>query len=119
MKPEVKIIQNQQIEDNQQPQIDSWEAEQLLRKYGYQSTESQHISQQPHNNMTFEEMFALEENKRREEELRKKQINQGAKPISFDGCGGYHTEIKYGSDEESGYGFKIQISSDMPLPPKY
>ena len=36
-RPEVRIVQGQQEQINNNPNIDSWEAEQLLRKYGYQS----------------------------------------------------------------------------------
>ena len=38
IRPEVRIIQDQEIEINNNPQVDNWEAEQLLRKYGYQDT---------------------------------------------------------------------------------
>ena len=36
-RPEVRIVQGQEVQINSNPNIDSWEAEQLLRKYGYQS----------------------------------------------------------------------------------
>ena len=68
--------------------------------------------------LTFEQMIAQEEAKRKGEEMRRQQMN-GPKPISFDGQSGYYTETKYGSDDDSGYGFKIQITSDMPISPKY
>jgi hypothetical protein len=121
-KPEVRLIQSQQIETNENPNIDSWEAEQLLRKYGYQNTQSTPVDDLPHTTtnqeLTFEEMIAKEEARLRAEEMRRKQAN-GPKPISFDGQNGYYTETRYGSDDDSGYGFKIQITSDMPIPPKY
>jgi hypothetical protein len=118
-RPEVRLIQGQQVETNENPNIDSWEAEQLLRKYGYQNTQySTH--QEPttpvDNGLTFEQMLAQEESKRKEEEMRRKQQMNGPKPISFDANGGYYTETKYGSDDDSGYGFKIQVTSDMPIP---
>jgi hypothetical protein len=119
-RPEVRLIQDQQVEINENPSVDSWEAEQLLRKYGYQSAQPANAPAPPNPNqeLTFEEMVAREEARRRDEEARKKQAN-GPKPISFDGRNGYHTETRYGSDEDSGYGFKIQITSDMPIPPRY
>ena len=119
-RPEVRLVQDQQIEVNENPNIDNWEAEQLLRKYGYQNTQySTNTETLPTSPQTFEEMIAQEDAKRREEEIRKQQQINGPKPISFDGRGGYYTETKYGSDDDSGYGFKIQITSDMPIPPKY
>ena len=73
-RPEVRLIQGQQVETNENPNIDSWEAEQLLRKYGYQNTQ-QSI---PANDippasvdqgLTFEQMIAQEEAKRKGEEV--------------------------------------------------
>ena len=124
-KPEVRLIQDQQIETNENPSVDSWEAEQLLRKYGYQGTQYTHSpnqpapQQDPSQGLTFEEMIEREEAKKRDEEARRRHQASGPKPISFDGRNGYHTETRYGSDEDSGYGFKIQITSDMPIPPRY
>lgn len=119
-RPEVRVIQNQDIQINNNPQIDNWEAEQLMRKYGYKNTQYSSNQEAPppsqDNGLTFEQMIAQEESKRRDEEMRRKQQLNGPKPISFDGRNGYHTETKYGSDDDSGFGFKIQITSDMPIP---
>lgn len=118
-RPEVRLIQSQQVETNENPNIDSWEAEQLLRKYGYQDTQystNQEFQTPVDNGLTFDQMIAHEESKKRNEEMRRQQQTNGPKPISFDGNGGYYTETKYGSDEDSGYGFKIQVTSDMPIP---
>ncbi len=120
-RPEVRLVQNQQVETNENPNIDAWEAEQLLRKYGYQNDQSivpPNTTQNSEQGLTFEEMIAQEEARLKSEEMRRKQAN-GPKPISFDGQNGYYTETRYGSDDDSGYGFKIQITSDMPIPPKY
>jgi len=121
-RPEVRLVQNQQVETNENPNIDAWEAEQLLRKYGYQNDQSIVQPNAPQKSveqgLTFEEMIAQEEARLKSEEMRRKQAN-GPKPISFDGQNGYYTETRYGSDDDSGYGFKIQITSDMPIPPKY
>jgi hypothetical protein len=122
-RPEVRLIQSQQVETNENPNIDSWEAEQLLRKYGYQNDQQSVIPNDlpptsVDQGLTFEQMIAQEEARLKSEEIRRKQAN-GPKPISFDGSSGYYTETKYGSDDDSGYGFKIQITSDMPIPPKY
>ena len=118
-RPEVRVIQDQDIQINNNPQIDNWEAEQLMRKYGYQNNQyssNQETPIQQDSGLTFEQMLAQEESRIREEKIRREQQLNGPKPISFDGRGGYHTETKYGSDDDSGYGFKIQITSDMPIP---
>lgn len=118
-RPEVRVIQDQDIQINSNPQIDNWEAEQLMRKYGYQNTQyssNQETPVQQDNGLTFEQMIAQEEARIRDEKMRRQQQLNGPKPISFDGRNGYHTETKYGSDDDSGYGFKIQITSDMPIP---
>jgi hypothetical protein len=118
-RPEVRLVQGQQVETNENPNIDSWEAEQLLRKYGYQNTQYSTHQEPPapiDDGLTFDQMIAQEEAKKRNEEMRRQQQMNGPKPISFDGGNGYHTETKYGSDDDSGYGFKIQITSDMPIP---
>lgn len=115
-RPEVRLVQNQQVETNDNPNIDSWEAEQLLRKYGYQNTQHSSVPSANANDegLTFEEMMAQEDAKRRSEAARRQP--GGPRPVSFDGRNGYHSETKYGSDDDSGYGFKIQITSDMPIP---
>ena len=118
-RPEVRVVQDQDIQTNSNPQIDNWEAEQLMRKYGYQNTQystNQETPTQQNNGLTFEQMIAQEEARIRDEKMRRQQELNGPKPISFDGRGGYHTETKYGSDDDSGYGFKIEITSDMPIP---
>jgi hypothetical protein len=118
-RPEVRLIQDQQVETNENPNnIDNWEAEQLLRKYGYQNTQYSTHQELPtiDDGLTFDQMIAQEEAKKKNEEMRRLQETNGPKPISFDGRNGYHTETKYGSDDDSGYGFKIQVTSDMPIP---
>jgi hypothetical protein len=118
MKPEVRLVQDQQIEINENPNIDSWEAEQLLRKYGYSENNNDVLSNNDTNSegLSFEEMIAIEERKRKEEEIRRRQAIEGPHPVTFDGKNGYSTETRYGTDEDTGYGFKVQITSDMPLP---
>jgi len=118
-RPEVRIAQSQQVETNNNP-VDSWEAEQLLRKYGYQNTQySSNPEPHPQENQrgkTFEEMVAEEEARLKEERMRNWQRLNGTKPVTFDGSNGYYTETKYGADDESGYGFKIEITTDMKIP---
>lgn len=116
-RPQVRQIQSQQIESERE--ITGAEAEELLRKYGYSneySTRIEQPKQEPVNNLTFEEMVAQEEAKRRREEEIKRQKMYGPKPTTFDGVNGYESEVKWGSDDELGFGFKIEITTDMNLP---
>jgi len=117
-RPEIRIIQNQE-EQTQPANIDSWEAEQLLRKYGHQPQQfsTREEPQQPvDNGLTFEQMVAQEEAKLKEEEMRRRDKINGPKPKTFDGSRGYDSEVKYSSDDDTGFGFKIEITTDMNIP---
>ena len=117
-RPEVRIIQNQE-EQTQPANIDSWEAEQLLRKYGHQPQQfsTREEPQRPvDNGLTFEQMVAQHEAKLKEEEMRRKARMNGPRPTTFDGSGGYDSEVKYSSDDDTGFGFKIEITTDMKIP---
>lgn len=120
-RPEVRVVQNQQIETNDNPNIDSWEAEQLLRKYGYQSSSNSTNIPETNvdNGLSFEEMVAQEEMRLKNEKIKREQQMRGPKPISFDGRNGYYSETTYGSDSDSGFSFKIEVTSDMNIPKKY
>jgi len=120
-RPEVRVVQNQQIETNDSPNIDSWEAEQLLRKYGYQSSSNNTNIPETNidNGLSFEEMVAQEEMRLKNEKMKREQQMRGPKPISFDGRNGYYSETTYGSDSDSGFSFKIEVTSDMNIPKKY
>jgi len=119
-RPEVRVIQNQ--EENTAPaNIDNWEAEQLLRKYGYKSEqtsslENQSIQTPTDNGLTFEQMIAQHEAKLREEEERKRARMYGPKPTTFDANNGYDSEVKYSTDEDTGFSFKVEITTDMKIP---
>ncbi len=116
-RPSVKIVEPQQV-DTTVKEVDGWEAEQLLRKYGHepqQFSTREEIAPVPQG-LTFEEMVLQHENKMKAETLRRQQLNNGPKPITYNGQGGYDTEVRYSSDDDSGFGFKIEITSDMPLP---
>lgn len=116
-RPQIRVVQDQSVESTRE--ITGSEAEELLRKYGY--TQPQQFSTRPEEvqpqqpALTFEEMMAQQEAKQREEEMRRRQRIQGPKPITFNGGNGYDSEIRYGSDD-SGFGFKIEITTDMQLP---
>ena len=104
-KPQVKEVQASRVESERE--ITGYEAEELLRKYGYNNQSCSTIKEKPNTKMTFDELVKLEEDKR-------KQKNE-QKPATFR-SDGYYSETKYGSDPESGYGFKIEIKSDMKIP---
>lgn len=115
-RPQVRQIENQQVESERE--ITGYEAEQLLRKYGhskFNSTMSKEISDSQ-NDLTFEEMVRLEELRLKNEQDIKRAKTFGPKPTTFSGDNGYNSETKWGQDEESGFGFKINIVSDMKLP---
>jgi hypothetical protein len=120
-RPEVRVVQNQQIDTNNNPNIDSWEAEQLLRKYGYQSSSNNTNIPETNvdNGLSFEEMVAQEEMRLKNEQIKRDQQMSGPKPISFDGKNGYYSETTYGSDSDSGFSFKIEVTSDMNIPKRY
>jgi hypothetical protein len=117
-RPEVRQIEGQRVESERE--VTGYEAEELLRKYGYDSGQytTRPDVQQPvaQPGLTFEEMLAQEEEKqKREEQMRFAQMN-GPKPITFGGQSGYDSEIKYSSDDELGFGIRVEITTDMKLP---
>lgn len=119
-RPDVRVVQNQQIETNDNPNIDSWEAEQLLRKYGYQSSsDNTNIPEiNVDNGLSFEEMVAQEEMRLKNEKNKREQQMRGPKPISFGGDQ-YYSDTTYGTDSDTGFSFKIEVTSDMNIPKKY
>lgn len=114
----VKQIEGQKIESERE--ITGSEAEEILRRYGHGEDQSfsTHKPEVKLTNpaQTFEEMVAQEEAKKKAEQDRNNAKLNGPKPITFDGQDGYESHTKYGSDDELGFGFKIEISTDMKLP---
>lgn len=116
-RPQARIIDQQHIESERE--ISGWEAEQILRKYGHEPKQYSSIPEPEQNKqpaLTFEEMLNKEELKRKEEMIRRQQRLNGPNPITFNGNNGYDSEVKYSTDEDTGFGFKIEISSDMKIP---
>ena len=117
-RPNVRFVQPQE-EINNEVNINSWEAEQLLRKYGH-NTEFSSFEQpqvQPiDNGMSFEEMIKQQDESDKMESNRLLQRQNSPKPITFNGDNGYNSETRYSSDEDTGFGFKIEVSTDMKLP---
>lgn len=117
-RPEVRLIQSQQVESERE--VTGSEAEEILRKYGYGNQKFSSIpsieNQTQKKSLTFEEMVKQEEDKRRNEQLTRNQKLTGPKPITFNSQNGYDSEVKWTSDEDSGLGFRIEITSDMKIP---
>lgn len=117
-RPVARVIDAQHVESERE--ITGWEAEQLMRKYGHQPEQfstftepQQSIEQQ---GLTFEEMVRQAEEKEINDRLRREKQMNAPRPTTFDGRNGYDSEIKYASDEDTGFGFKIEISTDMKIP---
>lgn len=118
-RPEVRQVEGQRVEAERE--ITGYEAEELLRKYGYGqpnefSTRVEPQIQQNQPALSFEDMIRQEEEKRKADENRRKMQINGPKPITYNSGSGYDAEIKYGSDDELGFNFKIEITTDMKLP---
>jgi hypothetical protein len=63
--------------------------------------------------LTFEEMVLQQQENKKADELRRQHQQNGPKPITFNSQGGYTTEVKYSTDDDTGFGFKIEVTSDM------
>lgn len=91
------------------------EAEELLRKYNHSNNPDQgysSIKTETRSDLSFEEMIAQHEN-----EIKNEMNKENSpKPITFGTDNGYNSISKYGTDDDLGFSFKIEISSDMILP---
>lgn len=120
-RPQIRLIEDQKVEINS-VEVSGYEAEQLLRKYGYTEQTYSTFTQPATDNtvsdsgLTFEEMIAKEEEKIKAQQQIKKSQQEGPRPTTFDSSRGYDSQVKYDTDEESGFSFKVQIVSDMPIP---
>lgn len=107
-KAKINLIEDQKVEDSEAI-IDNWEAEQLLRKYGYEPSKISNYVEKPieQPGLTFEEMVRQEENRIASERKRKTPTNRD----------GYNnSETTYSTDEDTGFTFRVQINTDMNLP---
>lgn len=114
IRPEVRVLDNQVI-TNSEPVISQSEADALLAKYGYkQSYQSNYnIPEPPKNNLTFEEMAKLEEEKQRKLEEDRIRRMSGPNPITFDGSQVKYAETKWSSIDDTNIGIQVQIVTDM------
>lgn len=123
-RPKIIEIEKQHVELDRE--VTGWEAEEILRKYGYSEQSSvrhdnnyindKNDNNNDNNNLTFEEMVKAEELKIKQQSEYKKRLENTPKPITFDGANGYDTHVKWGSDDDLGFGFKIEVTTDMKLP---
>jgi hypothetical protein len=116
-KPEVRIIQDQQI--NTTPaEVTSSEAAALLAKYGYSSNTYNNQPQTPiqDNGLTVQDLYAQHD---REIELqRQKEIQRrnGPKAYTFDSNNIYYSNTDYRTlDTDGNFGIQVQVVSDMPI----
>lgn len=117
MRPEIRIIQDQQ-EEIKPADISQNEADMLLAKYGYKPQQQYYQEPQNQDNgLTFEEMIRQEELKNQQRMYDQMMKAKGPKPYTFGG--NYDSETIYGTDGDSGFTFKVNIVSDMPIPKKY
>lgn len=118
-RPQVKQIETQKVENERE--ITGYEAEELLRKYGYieefNGIVNNSIKEEPQiNDLSFEDMLRIEQEKRQANELRRINKANIPNPITFNSNNGFDYKVKYGSDDELGFGFKIEVISDMKIP---
>lgn len=112
-RPEIRII-TPQSEEIKPADISRSEQEALLAKYGYSSLPNSFSTYEKeesslNNNLTFDEMVRLEEQKLKEEEMRRAHKMSGPKPITFEGD--YSSETKYGDSD--GFHFKINVVTNI------
>jgi hypothetical protein len=114
-RPEIRIIQDQQ-EEIKPADISQNEMDMLLAKYGYQSQTNYNEPVQ-NSGLSFEEMIRQEEQKNQQRNYEQIMKAKSQKPYTFGG--NYDSETIYGTDGDTGYTFKVNIVSDMPIPKKY
>ena len=114
----ISYVSDQQKEEIKPADISQNERDALLAKYGFKSTPTytQPVASDPNAHLTFEEMCRREDERLAQERMRRHQQMMGPKPTTFGGQNGYDSEVKYGTDDDTGFGFKIEIVTDMKIP---
>lgn len=120
IRPEVRVIQNQEIE-TKETQVSQSEADALLAKYGYKQkyVAQEPVNVDPNQNLTFDEMIRRQEAQEAERKARLERQRNGAQPVSFDPYNMNYSETKYTNlevDNTNSFGIKVQIVSDMKIP---
>ncbi len=129
-RPEVKMLQQQEMSSTTNIDINSAEARALMAKYNFKPSESYQIQEpvinDPNRSLTFEEMLAQEELKnkserQRAEMKRMEELNRPHAATFNDNNVRYH-DTNY-QTLDNGIGVQVQIVTDMNIDggynPKY
>lgn len=121
-RPEIRMIQNQEITTTTDVSVSNSEAAALLAKYGYNTNYTPQVENpiiDPNRNLTFEEMLAIEENKlkaekQRTEILKQQELNRPHAYTFNDRNVNYHN-TQFKSLDDTNIGIQVQIVSDMNI----
>lgn len=111
-RPEVRIIQDQQSEIKEVPMLD-WEVQQLMQKYNIQQPviSQPSVQENPNNDLTFEQMVQLEEQRlKREEEIIRQRHQQQPNP---------NHKVDYITDDDTGFNYRVEVRMEGMEPPRY
>ena len=114
-KPEVRIVQDQQIQTSQVQHTNS-EVADLLAKYGYST---QHINREISNfnqksELTVEEIYAQQYREFEMQRQKEMERRNSPKAVTFDSRNINYSQTDYRSLED-GFGVQVQVVSDMPI----
>lgn len=114
-KPEVRVIQDQQVQTSQ-VQHTTAEMADLLAKYGYSTqhinTDISNFNQKP--GLTVEELYAQQDREIELQKQRELERKNSPKALTFDSRNINYSQTDYRSLED-GFGVQVQIVSDMPI----
>ena len=121
-RPEVRIVEPQQYSEPQQVNISSAEAYALIAKYGVNPTQPNiqyPVQTDPNQNLTFDEMIAMEEQKNKsinqqKEMERMREMNKPT-PYSFDRGSVRHHDTQYKSIEDTNIGIEVKVVTNMDI----
>lgn len=119
-KPEVRILEPQQVETNS-TEVTSSEAANLLAKYGYKTEFNNPIPtpqvNNPYQNMTADEMFLASQREIEAQRSREYQRRYGPKAVTFDSNQINYSNTEYRDLDFDGhnFGIQVQVVSDMPI----
>lgn len=115
-KPEVRIIQDQQVESKPQD-VTSSEAADLLAKYGY-STQNYNpqptTTNNPNNDITAQQLYDQWDREMELQRQKELQRRNGPKAYTFDNNNVNYSSTDYKSLDD-GFGIQVQIVSDMSI----
>jgi hypothetical protein len=122
-KPEVRIVDYQSTSEPVQMNVSSGEAYALMAKYGINPTQAPTQFQpqfvDTNQDLTFDQLIAIEEQKIRAERQRKEyerlqELNKPT-PYSFDRNKVQYHNNDYRSIEDTEFGIEVKVVSDMPI----